>query len=93
MNCEICGREQDKLCTIKGHHVCYKHYQQFIFLGRFTIWEEACYTRDYAETLLYKSFKNATVSMDADFSTIAQDKRNQLQQIVVNKLKRFGFIQ
>lgn len=35
MKCEICGREQESLCSIKGYHVCNKHYQQFFKYGKF----------------------------------------------------------
>ena len=33
--CEICGREQDKLRSIKGYHLCSKHYAQFYHYGKF----------------------------------------------------------
>lgn len=33
--CEICGREQEKLSTIHGYHLCKKHYAQYQRLGKF----------------------------------------------------------
>lgn len=33
--CDICGREQEKLSTICGYHLCNKHYAQYQKLGKF----------------------------------------------------------
>lgn len=70
--CEVCGREQEQLCSIKGHRVCYKHYQQFLKNGRFL---DSCPITTSDPNL---------IRLESDYAII--ELRNSRQEIVAEAL-------
>ncbi len=72
--CDICGREQEKLGSIKGYHLCSKHYTQYQRLGKF-LDSNPRTTRDLNEIII-----------DGDIARIKlyDSKQNEIGEAIID---------